>query len=120
MKKITAIIMLLTCLMTLTACRNSGQFPDNGNAYFIAKVSELRGNTMLVEVTDKGNCGIQVGDPISISTEKIVGVIASDPKTVTNNYLRIEFDGNIMETYPLRLGEIFRIDITNKDGFSIE
>lgn len=120
MKKLTAIIIVLTCLLTLAACNKESTIPKSGNPFFIAKVCKVNEITMLIEVTDKGNCSVQIGDPITISTEKIDGVLASDPTTVTNNYLRIEFDGNIMETYPLQLGEIFRIDITNKNGESIE
>lgn len=117
MNKFLSTILIITCLLTLGACG----VKDNGaKPYLIGKVVELKEETMLIEVTDKGNCGVGVGDPIYVSTEKIVGVLANDRKAVTDNYLRIEFDGAIMETYPLKLGEIFRIDITNAKGESIE
>lgn len=117
MKKLLTILLCLTIMLTLGACGNKA---DEDKLYFIAKVIELKEETMLIEVTDKGNCGVGVGNQVTVSTEKIAGAIADDSATVTNNYLYIEFDGTIMESYPLQLGEIYRIDITNEKGESIE
>lgn len=117
MKKLLTILLCLTFMLTLGACGNKG---NEDKLYFIAKVIELKEETMLIEVTDKGNCGVGVGNQVTVSTEKISGAIADDSTTVTDNYLYIEFDGTIMETYPLQLGEIYTIDITNEKGESIE
>ena len=117
MKKLLAILLTFVCLLTLGAC---GAKDDEGQLYFIANVVELNEETMLIEVTDKGNSNLEVGTQAFISTEKIAGVIANSPETVTDNYLRIEFDGTVMETAPVQLGEIFEIDITNERGESIE
>ena len=117
MKKLLSILLCLIFVLTLGACGNRG---DENEFYFIARVIELKEETMLIEVTDKGNCGVGVGNQITVSTEKISGAIADDSTAVTDNYLYIEFDGTIMETYPLQLGEIYRIDITNEKGESIE
>ncbi len=96
------------------------EIKTEGQSYFIAKVVELYEKSMLLEVTDKGNCGVNIGNQITVSTEKIAGVLANDASMVTDNYLRIEFDGLILESYPLQLGKVFKIDITNKKGESIE
>ena len=63
---------------------------------------------------------MSVGNQAILSNEKIAGVIADNSSSVTDNYIRVEFDGVIMESYPLQLGEIFKIDITNADGVPIE
>jgi len=117
MKKFLAILLTFVCLLTLGAC---GAKDDEGQLYFIAKVVELNEETMLIEITDKGNSNLELGTQASVSTEKVAGVTANNPEIVTNNYLRIEFDGTVMETAPVQLGEIFKIDITNENGESIE
>ncbi len=117
MKKIIVVLLTIICLITIGAC---GAKYNESQFYLIGKVVELKEETMLIEVIDKGNCGVGEGDPIYVSTEKIAGVLANDLTAVTDNYLRIEFDGSIMETSPMRLGEIFKIDITNEKGESIE
>lgn len=93
---------------------------DETGTFFIAKVVEIKETTMLVEVTYKGNCGVSEGDKISVPTEKIAGVLDNDPSIVTENYVRIEFDSRIMETDPLKLGEVFKIDVTDADGVPVE
>lgn len=113
MKRSAAFILTLLCLFTLSACSSE-------KAFFIAKVLEIGDSTILIEVTDKGNCGVSIGDQIRFSSEKLGGVLENDSSIVTENYLRVEFNGEIMETYPLKLGEIFSIDITDSKGDSIE
>ena len=121
MKKLIALVLALVCILGLCACNSNKDIPfDETGAFFIAKVVEVKETTMLVEVTYKGNCGVSEGNQVSVSTEKIAGVLENNPTTVTDNYVRVEFDGNIMETDPLRLGEVFKIDITNADGVPIE
>lgn len=117
MKKWMAFVLILACLLTLGACNIK---EDEVQLYFIAKVVEVTDTTMLIEVTNTGNSMVEIGSQIHVSTEKIAGVLADDPTTVTDNYVRIEYDGTVMETYPLQLGEIFKIDITNEQGISIE
>lgn len=128
MKKFIALTLAFFCIFGLVGCNSSTDisvdetesFVNEKEAFFIAKVVDLQETSMLVEVTAKGNSGVGVGNQVIVSTEKIAGVIANDSTTVTDNYLRIEFDGYVMETYPLGLGKIYRIDITNEKGESIE
>ena len=117
MNKFLSILLVITCLLTLGACG----VKDNGaKPYLIGKVVELKEETMLIEVTDKGNCGVGVGDPIYVSTEKIVGVLDNDRKAVTDNYLRIEFDGVFLESSPAQLHQIYKVEITNENGEVLE
>ena len=121
MKKIVILVLALVCVLGLCACNLSKNVPfDETGAFFVAKVVKVKETTMLVEVTYRGNCGVSEGDQVSVATKKIAGVLDNDPSIVTDNYVRIEFDGNIMETDPLRLGEVFKIDVTNADGVPIE
>ncbi len=120
MRKLIVLVLASVCFLGLCAC-NSNQTVvcDDTAAFFVAKVVEIKETTMLVEVTYKGNCGVSEGDIVSVSTEKIAGILANDPSIVTDNYVRIEFDGNITITVPLRLGKIIKIDVVNSDRVPI-
>lgn len=125
MKKFLSILLVIVFVLSLASCDNkmNGNKTDIKNEesiYFNAKVVELTGDTMLVEVTDKGNCGVQVDNLVVVSTEKIAEIIAENPTKVTDNYVRVEFNGDVMESYPLQLGEIYNIQIINEDGTPIE
>ena len=132
MKKFLAIFLVLACILTLGACAKKESVDDVNSTtsklekaitgdeiYFVAKFVELYEITMLVEVTDKGNSGVAVGDRIVIPTEKISTALADNYVETTDNYLCIEFDGNIMETSPLELGTIHEINVTNEKGYII-
>ena len=121
MKKMIALAFALFFVFGLCSCNSSNNVSSNETgAFFVAKVTEINDTTMLVKVTYKGNCGVSEGNQVSVPTEKLAGILDNDPSIVTDNYVRIEFDGNILETYPLSLAEIFKIDVTNEDGVSIE
>ncbi|MBR4867761.1 MAG: hypothetical protein IKU10_01280 [Clostridia bacterium] len=121
MKRLIAIVLATFCVLGLCSCNLDENTPiDETGTFFIGKVIEIKGSTMLVEVTNKGNCGVSEGAQVSVPTDKIAGVLDNDPAFVTDRYVRIEFDGTILETYPLQLGEVFKIDVTNADGESVE
>lgn len=89
--------------------------------FFVAKVLEIKEETMLVKVINKRNCGLPESAQVSISVEKILEVFNNDPSFVTDNYVRIEFDGDTNKKSDLwRIGEIYRIDVTDIDGIVIE
>ena len=121
MKRFLSLALVLICVLGLIACNSDKDISIDGDGtFFVAKVLEIREKTILVKVTHKGNSGMSVGNQAILSNEKIAGVIADNSSSVTDNYIRVEFDGVIMESYPLQLGEIFKIDITNADGVPIE
>ena len=121
MKKLIALVLALVCVLGLVGCNSKKDVPfDETGAFFVGKVVEINETTMLVEVTYKGNCGVSEGNQVYVSTEKMAGILNSDPEIVTDNYVRIEFDGSIMETYPLQLGDIYKIDVTDAEGIPIE
>lgn len=121
MKKSLALILALIFILSITGCgSDKGGSADNKAAFFIAKVIEINDSYMLVEVTDKGNCGISDGGRVSVSTDKISGLLENDPSFVKDNYIRVEFDGTVMETYPEQLGEIFKIDVVDEKGIYVE
>lgn len=133
MKKFLAVFLVLTCIFAFGACAKKGNANDEnsndvklekaitGNEiYFIAKFVGLQETTMVVEVTDKGNSSVSVGDEIIVSTEKILTALAENYVAVTDNYLCIEFDGNVIESSSLMLDTIYKIDVTDSKGYIIK
>ena len=107
----------VTVTETQSQTTNSNETENNAKStYFcVAKVVELNEETMLVEIVDKGDTALENGNQVHISTEKIKEILSNDLSIENDVYIRIEFDGNIMETSPLQLGEISKIEITNRE-----
>ena len=119
MKRWMAFVLTVVCVLGLIGCHSNQDVPsDETRAYFIAKVVEVRGTSLLVKITDKGNCGASVGDEVVVSAG-IADALVNDPSFLTDNYIRVEFSGEFLETYPLQLVKIFKIDITDAKGVPI-
>lgn len=129
MKKCLALLLTLVCLVTLVACNANSDDQSQNNAkpaYFIGKVTETYEAACLVEVTNNGNYGnLAVGTAVQVSTN-----IENCPEYAVGDYLRIEFDGTVAETYPLQVLHVLSIvqfdetvatsDKTDSTGNSIE
>ena len=89
MKRILSVLLIIVCLVSLTACQASGQ--DKNSARFVGKVLEKYETGCLVEVIDKGNNTFSVGDLISVNTN-----IATCPDYAVNDLLTITFDGTVV------------------------
>ena len=118
MKKLIALVLAVICVLGLCACNSKKDIPfdETNAAFFIAKVTEVHENYLLVEVTDKGNSSFSVGTTVEVSTT----VTSADgcPKFVADEYARIEFNGVVLEKYPPALGEVFEIYKTDATGLS--
>lgn len=117
MKKLTTLLaIILICTAMLMACSNKKEIPfDETNAFFVAKIVEINDNLLLVEVTQHGNSSLTEGAQINVPTN-----FEGYPECSTNDYVRIEFDGFVAETYPLQIRTVFAIDKTDSTGNSIE
>ena len=119
MKKCLALLLTLVCLVTLVACNSNSDDQSQNNAkpaYFVGKVTEIYDNACLVEVTDGGNYGkLAVGTAVQVTTN-----IENCPDYAIGDYLRVEFDGTMAETYPLQVLHVLAIDKTDSTGNSIE
>lgn len=89
----------------------------NGEYFFTARVTEVSDSYLLVEVTDRGNSGISEGSPATVS--KNVTSADGCPDVAAGEYVRVVFDGTVMEKYPLSLGTVYRIYKTDESGKSI-
>ena len=116
MKKLIALVLAVICVLGLCACNSKKDilFDETNAAFFVAKVTEVYDNHLLVEVTDKGNSSFSVGTSVEVSTT----VTSADgcPNFVTDEYARIEFNGVVLEKYPPALGDVFKIYKTDSTG----
>lgn len=115
MKKLLSIILVIVCIFSIVACGKKEEKP-----FFVSKVIEISDTTILLEVTNNGNCSINEGGQVVIPLDKIAGVISENKDFVINNYLTVEFNGVVLETYPMQLDEIYVVKVTNEKGQSLE
>ena len=122
MKRFLSLILILSCICVLVACNGQDTCIDDLSqnnakpAYFVGKVTKTLENACLVEVTDEGNYGrLAVGTAVEVSTN-----IENCPDYAVGDYLRIEFDGTVAESYPPQVLHVLAIDKTDSTGNSIE
>ncbi len=99
MKKI---MVLLICILTLSGCARTGEKANQ--PYFTAKVAAVYETSLLIEVTEPGSSGISAGSPAYIGRD------ASTESLSAGDIIEIKFNGNVMESYPLQLGEIYSVE----------
>ena len=117
MRKWIILVFALICVLGLCACNSKKDVIfDDTEVFFVGKVVEVYDNYLLVEVTDKGNSSFSVGTSVEVSTN----VTSADgcPNIITGEYIRIGYNGVVLEKIPPVLGEVFRIDKTNETGLS--
>ncbi len=87
--------------------------PQNQNPYFNATVLEVYENSVLVEPFENEEIR-KSSDKISVSTS----VISTNPvpKLKKGMKIRVVYNGEILETYPASLGEVFAIYELDKNG----
>ncbi len=108
MKKVLAFILTIICLVMLVACdTNIDQSQNNAQpAYLSGKVIEIYESGCLLEVIDEGNYGkLAVGTTVQITTN-----IENCPEYVIGDYLTVEFDGTVAESYPPKIFHVLGID----------
>lgn len=114
MKRKLLVLLVVVLTLGLTACSKKqqveGEFDGSSQAYFMGEVLEVREKLLLVEVNDKGNVGLSKGDQAYVSLD-----VENAPVLMVGDIVKIVFNGEIMETYPVKLGEVFAIYKMNVD-----
>lgn len=114
MKRKLLVLLVVVLTLGLTACSKkqeaNGGFEGSSQCYFMGEVLEVREKTLLVEVNDKGNVGLSRGDQAYVSLD-----VENVPDLVVGDVVKVVFNGEIMETFPVKLGEIFAIYKMNVD-----
>lgn len=121
MKKIALLLAAFMFVVLLCACQGETNVdsvattePQGTEVYFVAKVVEPGEKTLLVEVTDVGTSNIPLGNQAWISSPKESNVSYSG--YAAGDYVRVVFDGMVMETYPLQINSVTYISLTDSTG----
>lgn len=109
MKRIMALILTLLCMLTAAGCGET-EPQEHAQAYFTAKILIVNENNVYVKLTDKGTSGISVGEEFYVT--KNVSAQDGCPELAVGDFIKVYFNGEVMETYPLQLGKVFSIEIT--------
>lgn len=120
-KKYTNIILTLTILFLLTACGNTNAdnpatAPDSEDMDSADSASEtVILEALVVEVTDTAI----LAEPVEGSRELASADRITIPKQEglelwTGDIIAIEYNGEMLETYPAQLGEIYQITLTEQ------
>jgi hypothetical protein len=67
-----------------------------------------------VKCSESFNSGIPVEEEFSITTDVVSG--EGTPRLNVDDNIRIVFNGEIMESYPLQLGTVYAIYLLDENG----
>lgn len=100
-KSLKILVVLICTAFLLVGCQKEKNGGDS-EFYFNAKVMEVNRGSLLLEVIDSGNSNIAIANQVSIANEEGISLVEKD-------YVKVVFDGKVMESYPLQLGKIASI-----------
>lgn len=113
MKKQLLLILTLSLILAVTACRTfSGEESDvdeNGKATFPATILEMRDGYYLVEPVD-GCTELNSADQITVPMTNM----NLSPEPEVGDVLEIEYDGSIAESFPAQITNIYSIRIVEQ------
>ena len=108
MKKLIALVLAMICVLGLSACNSKKDIPfDDTDVFFVGKVTEVNDTYLLVEVSDKGNTSFSVGTSVEVS----LASKTSWPIPAVGDTVNVFYSGKVQETYPVRITEVYRIEI---------
>lgn len=123
MKKHTLLFLVLILLLTLCACGSSqGKVPaeepgeqtgepveENSQKVFTATVLETGEGYILVEPLE-GEAERSSSDKITVATGEVMAAPGA-PELKVGDTVRIDYDGNIAESYPAQIGKVYSITL---------
>ncbi len=109
MKRFMAFVLAWIAVLGLAACdHKSGKDFDPAETFsFHAAVLEVHDSYLLVEPSADSNES-KSADKIQVSLKDKT---SSWPMPAVGDFVNIVYDGNLMETYPAQLGNVYRIEI---------
>ena len=117
MKRITAVLLTMLCVLVFAACSSGDGSKDTDTAQpcFTGTVLEKYEKSCLLEVTDRGNQSLTVGALVTVNTD-----IENCPEYSVGDHLTITFDGMIAESYPMQIHRVYSVVITDSPENSME
>lgn len=119
MKRVLSLVLALTCILVVTGCSQENiQEEKDNQVSFVGTVIEVNEEQLLVEVTDKADSAFITGNQVYVKKE----VVSADgcPDVKVGEYIRVFFDGSILDSIPAKIGTIFSIYKTDETGNNIE
>ena len=104
MKRYWIVLLALLCILSLTACKEES--PEEVS--FQATVLEVHESFMLVEPAE-GAWERSSADKIEVSLQDKT----SWPIPQVGDTVNVFYNGELMETYPARVGKLYRVEIVN-------
>lgn len=103
MKHLFEALISSLCIIVFSSCED---IDSNKRQSFIGQVKESYELSCLIEVTDPETSNLQVGNQVVVTTD-----FEGCPQYATGDYLEIEFDGKVAESYPMAIHNVFSISI---------
>ena len=105
MKKILSFLLAILCLFALCACKGEEHADE---CTFQATVLEVHDTYLLVEPAE-GAWERSSADKIEVSLQDKT----SWPIPQVGDTVNVFYNGELMETYPARVGKVYRVEIVN-------
>ena len=111
MKRWLSVLVVFSCIIALFGCENG---TIKGQVYFNAQVLEVNKGYIKVRCVETFNSGISVDEEFSVTTD----VVSNNeiPELNVDDNIRVVFNGEIMESYPIQLGTIYAIYLLDENG----
>ena len=106
MKKYITLFLVICCVFTLVACKAASKEEDVHS--FEATVLEVHDAYLLVEPAE-GAWERSSADKIEVSLQDKT----SWPIPQVGDTVNVFYNGELMETYPGRVGKVYRVEIVN-------
>ena len=104
MKRWLTLFLAMVCLLLAVGCEAPEEEPSR--VYFIGAVVTVSESSLMVEVTDAGDCGLTVGTLASVSVRHFSG----DTSVYhVGDLVRVEFNGLVQESYPVGIPTVYSI-----------
>ena len=105
MKKLTAILLVFACLLTMTGCRKrSLNYIIQHEDHITGVVREVHESYILIYIE---NSGYPYGADCTVSLD--VEYEDSMTQFQVGDVVTVYYEGGIMETYPLQVGHVYAI-----------
>lgn len=108
-KRCLSVLVILGCIVALFGCKN-----EAGQAYFNARVLEVNKEYVDVRCIEAFNSGISVDEEFSV-TKDVVSAGGAPELNVDDN-IRVVFNGNVMESDPLKIETVYAIYLLDENG----
>lgn len=106
MRKHIAFLLIMSCILGLTGCAKAD------SSVFQAKILEINGQTLLVEPIE-GSQELQSADRIILPMKNM----RPSPVPKVGDIIEITYNGEIAESYPAEIHEIYNIEVAETITF---